>query len=70
LYLKKYHSDRYLQQVQLRNEVCEVFYDKLTFIFIEMPRFKKKFDELNTHFDKWLYFIKNLENFERIPQLI
>ncbi|OUD13283.1 Rpn family recombination-promoting nuclease/putative transposase [Thioflexithrix psekupsensis] len=62
------YSERYLQQVQLRNEVCEVFYDKLTFIFIEMPRFKKKLDELNSHFDKWLYFIKHLENFDDIPQ--
>lgn len=61
------HSERYLQQIQLRNEVCEVFYDKLTFIFIEMPRFQKKLNELNTHFDKWLYFIKNLENFDHIP---
>jgi hypothetical protein len=34
------------------NEVCEVFYDKLIFIFIEMPRFQKKVDELKTHFDK------------------
>ncbi|OUD13285.1 Rpn family recombination-promoting nuclease/putative transposase [Thioflexithrix psekupsensis] len=62
------HSERYLQHVQLRNEVCEVFYDKLTFIFIEMPRFQKKLDELNSHFDKWLYFIKHLENFDDIPQ--
>jgi predicted transposase/invertase (TIGR01784 family) len=60
-------SERYLQHIQLRNEVCEVFYDKLTFIFIEMPRFQKKVDELKTHFDKWLYFIQNLENIEHIP---
>jgi predicted transposase/invertase (TIGR01784 family) len=60
-------SERYLQHIQLRNEVCEVFYDKLTFIFIEMPRFQKKVDELKTHFDKWLYFIKNLEILDSIP---
>lgn len=61
------NPDRYLQQIQLRNEVCEVFYDKLTFIFIEMPRFQKKLEESQTHFDKWLYFIKHLEDFETIP---
>ncbi|MEZ5671730.1 MAG: PD-(D/E)XK nuclease family transposase [Thiotrichaceae bacterium] len=59
--------ERYLQRIQLRNEVCEVFYDKLTFIFIEMPRFHKQQAELVTHFDKWLYLIKHLEGFEDIP---
>jgi len=57
----------YLQNIQLRNEICEIFYDKLTFIFIEMPRFQKNQEELQTHFDKWLYFIKHLEDFEAIP---
>ncbi len=61
------NPEHYLQHIQLRNDVCEVFYDKLTFIFIEMPRFQKKLEELETHFDKWLYFIKHLENFENIP---
>ncbi|OUD12318.1 Rpn family recombination-promoting nuclease/putative transposase [Thioflexithrix psekupsensis] len=61
------NGEHYLQNIQLRNDVCEIFYDKLTFIFIEMPRFKKKLDELQTHFDKWLYFIKHLENLNDIP---
>lgn len=61
------NTEQYLQNIQLRNEVCEVFYDKLTFIFIEMPRFQKKLEELQTHFDKWLYFIKHLEDFDDIP---
>lgn len=61
------NGTQYLQNIQLRNEVCEIFYDKLTFIFIEMPRFKKKLEELQTHFDKWLYFIKHLEDFDDIP---
>lgn len=61
------NTEHYLQNIQLRNEVCEVFYDKLTFIFIEMPRFQKKLEDLQTHFDKWLYFIKHLENFDDVP---
>ena len=58
---------KYVERIQLRNEDCAVFYDKLTFIFVEMPKFNKKEDELETPFDKWLYFIKNLEDFEHIP---
>ncbi len=67
---KQKESDRFLSNVKLKDQYCEVFYDKLTFIFIEMPRFKKKEDELQTHFDKWLYFLKNLPNFDEIPNIL
>ena len=33
----------------------KVFYDKLTFIYLEMPKFNKKEDELESMFDKWLF---------------
>ena len=37
-----------------------VFYDKLTFVYLEMPKFNKTEDELVTMFDKWLFVLKNL----------
>ena len=47
-----------------------VFYDKLTFIFLEMPKFKKSLDELNNMYEKWLFAIKNLNKlFERPAEL-
>ncbi len=47
-----------------------VFYDKLTFIYLQMPNFTKSEDELETHFDKWLYVIRNLSGLrERPPKL-
>ena len=45
----------------------KVFYDKLTFIYLEMPKFNKSIDELGSRFDKWLYVIKNLNKLDRIP---
>jgi predicted transposase/invertase (TIGR01784 family) len=45
----------------------EVFYDKLSFIYLEMPKFDKKEEELETHFDKWLYVLKNLPSLESRP---
>lgn len=39
---------------------CKVFYDKLTFIYLEMPKFNKSEDELETMFDKWLFVLRNL----------
>ncbi len=45
-----------------------VFYDKLTFITLQMPNFEKSIDELENNFDKWLYVIKNLSRLERAPE--
>lgn len=55
-------------EVQLFDKsVQKVFYDKLTYIYLEMPKFKKTIGELETHFDKWLYVLKNLENLTDKP---
>ena len=45
----------------------EVFYDKLTFIYLEMPKFTKAETELETLFDKWLYAIRNLASLMNRP---
>lgn len=48
-----------------------VFYDKLTFIYLEMPNsdnYRKKAEELETKFDKWLYVLKNLHKLDRIHE--
>ena len=43
-----------------------VFYDKLTFVYLEMPKFSKTEDQLEGMFDKWLFVLKNLSRlFER-----
>ena len=46
----------------------KVFYDKLTFIYLEMPKFNKIAEDLETRFDKWLFILKNLHKLERIPE--
>jgi hypothetical protein len=35
-----------------------------------MPLFNKSEDELETHFDKWIYFLKKLESFDEIPTIL
>jgi DNA-binding NarL/FixJ family response regulator len=35
-----------------------------------MPLFKSKENELQTKFDKWCYFLKNLESFDHIPAIL
>ncbi len=56
--------------MQLKDQDCEVLYKKLHFKFLQMPLFNKTENELETHFDKWCYFLKNLESFEEIPAIL
>lgn len=48
-------------------ETKKVFYNKLTFIYLEMPKFNKTIDQLENRFDKWLFVLKNLNRLERVP---
>jgi len=43
------------------------FSDKLRFIYLEMPKFNKMEDELETNYDKWLYLLKNMSELDEIP---
>jgi predicted transposase/invertase (TIGR01784 family) len=62
---------KYRYDVKLTDiETHKVFYNKLTFIYLEMPKFTKKVDELETRFEKWMYVIKNLELLDDIPDKI
>jgi predicted transposase/invertase (TIGR01784 family) len=55
--------------IKLKNQNDKIFYEKLTFIYLEMPNFKQLESELATRLDKWLYFIKHLEDFQTIPSI-
>ena len=58
-----------LHTIKLKNQHGKTFYDKLTYLYLEMPNFKKTESELTTRLDQWLYFIKHLEDFDSIPLL-
>ena len=61
----------YHHVVQLMDvEKKEVFYDKLTYIYLEMPKFKKTEDELETMADKWLYALKYLPDLLERPKAL
>lgn len=61
---------KFFREVALRDQDGEVFYDKLHFKFLQMPLFTKSEMELETRFDKWCYFLKNLESFDHIPGIL
>ena len=57
-----------LQMVELKNQKNEVFYDKLKYIYIELPKFKKTAEDLFFRFEKWLYVFKHLSRLTDRPQ--
>ena len=63
-YPNKFRYDVKLTELETK----EVFSDKLNFIYLEMPKFNKNIEELETRFEKWLYVIKNLHKLERVPE--
>ena len=42
--------------------------DDFEFVFIELPKFKKDLEELETLLDKWIYFIKYASDLTLIPK--
>lgn len=48
----------------------EDFYDKLTYIYLEMPKFQKTEGELVTMTDKWLYALKHMPDLLERPKAL
>ena len=58
-----------IHTIKLKNQKGKTFYEKLTYIYLEMPNFKKIESNLITRIEKWLFFIKHLEDFQTIPTI-
>ena len=56
-----------LHLVELKNQRNEVFYDKLKYIYIELPKFTGTVTTDSPPFDKWLYVFRHLANLTERP---
>jgi len=63
----EHQSDIKVAVKLMEMEKKTVFYDKLTFLYIQMPNFNKKEEELVSMEDKWLYLLKNLSKLDKKP---
>ena len=64
------NADKYLSYIQFTDiETHKVFYKKLTLVYIELKRFKKKITELNTIVEKWVFLFKNLHKLKNLPNI-
>ena len=67
----EYPADSYCHEIKLKDvEDNHVFYDKLTFLYLEMPKFTKTEDELETMFDKWMFVLRNLGRLLERPKAL
>jgi len=64
------NDDTIVHVVELKDQDCKVFYDKLKFIYIELPKFTKTIDQLDSHFDKWLYLLRHLPDLDKPPKIL
>ena len=69
-YDEQEEARHFRRDVALRDQYGELFYDKLHFKFLQMPLFSKGEEELESHFDKWCYFLKHLEEIDHIPAIL
>ena len=61
-------KDKFRYDVELmEKETKKPFYEKLRFIYFEMPKFRMKLEDLETRYDKWLYLLKNLTELNNLP---
>ena len=64
----EYSADCLFHEVKLMDtDDKHVFFDKLTFMYLEMPKFNKTEDELVTMLDKWLFVLRNLSRLMERP---
>ena len=67
----EYPADSYRHEIKLKDvEDNHVFYDKLTFVYLEMPKFNKTEDQLVTMFDKWMFVLRNLSTLLERPKAL
>ena len=63
------NEETIVHTVELKDQHCNVFYDKLKFIYVELPKFTKTLEQLVSHQDKWLYLLRHLPDLDEQPRL-
>lgn len=65
---KQNGDDAIFREVKLMDvDKKEVFYEKLTYIYVELSRFDKPLDQCATLLDKWLFCLRNLSRLLERP---
>ena len=49
-------------------EDLTTYSDDIELVFVELPKFTKSLDELTTMTDRWIYFLKQADSLEMVPE--
>jgi predicted transposase/invertase (TIGR01784 family) len=63
---KNYYSRHKVIDVETKEQIIQ----DIEFNFIELPKFNKTMEQLETSIDQWTYFIKNAKNLNVIPDVV
>ena len=61
-------DDRYIRRAKLREINGASVSEVLSFAFVELPKFNKPLDQLETTLDRGLYALKNMKNMTQMPK--
>ena len=62
------HESKVFYHAQLKDQDNHLFYDKLNFIYLVLPRFQLDLGQLETMQQKWLYIFRHLHELDQIPE--
>jgi len=64
-----YNDDRFFRRIQLMDcETHDVFSEKLTFVYVELPKFNVTLEQLKKSNEKWVYFLKHAAELRQVPE--
>ncbi len=63
------NTERYINHFVFKekDKLFDYINEEVAMIFVELPKFPKKLEELETITDKWIYFVKSAPSLEVIP---
>ena len=66
-----YTDDRFIRRLQIMDvETYELLSEKLTFVYVELPKFNLTVDQLASRRDKWIYLLKRAPELREVPQTL
>lgn len=66
-----FESERIISRYRLKEkDDLSDYSDDIELVFVELPKFSKSLEELETLVDKWLYFLKCASELEAVPPVM
>ncbi len=62
-----FENAKYIHRAKLQEKDGDCLSETLNFVFVELPKFKKKMGELKTLLDKGLFALKNIKKLRKMP---